>query len=167
MDPNLKEILTQIRELLTALGILAGISATVITALNARRKEAEESRRAEKKAENEDEKQEVELTERLQQLNKDLLNEMDRRYTELQEELRLVRAELKAKEIENQILRKSGLRVILGIEASLKARNRILDSGQLTCSACVASDQELLDSLSKVRLIFEGKTPNDTTTTVS
>ncbi len=157
------DIINLIKEVGAALVILGGIVTTVLAGLGAYRRvqaEIEEKKsllaQAKSAKVTEDNRLEVELTERLQKLSADLLSQMEERYTLLNSELKQVRSELDRVTRKNTLLRSAGLSLIKGIEISLKARSdQVSEEGTVNCGACLSSDAALLRQLLEVRELFE------------
>lgn len=152
------EILLIIRELVAAVSVLLGIGVTFITARSASREARAKSVLEKEKHSAEKERQEVELTERLQKLSSDLMEQMELRIKVFQDNILSLEAQLDRSHKKAELLRKAGLRLIHGIEASIQARSQVNLSGNPkpeTCAACFAGDQALLAEVKQVKILFE------------
>ena len=138
---TLSDVKTIIEVIFTSALILAGGLKTLMAASEALKQKANE----EKALALTKDKQEVELTERLQRLSADLLSQMETRCA-------VIQSRLEATERDNRILRQSGLGLITGIVNSLRAREVRSDPG---CLACLTGDHELLAGVLKVKDLFE------------
>lgn len=141
-----EDLIQIIREVLAGLGILSGIVITIVSAVRSARKDQFDESQQIKKQKGEDDEREVDLTERLQKLSADLLKQMEDRMTLFQSTI----ADLKR---ENQVLREAGIRLIKGIEDSLRARKNSSAEGA-NCQACFSGDQALLKEVLAVRDLF-------------
>jgi 2',3'-cyclic-nucleotide 2'-phosphodiesterase (5'-nucleotidase family) len=110
---------------------------TIITAINATR-----SNIAKQKADD------LDLTEKLQKLSKELLDQMDEKVKDLEKQL-------KSSRTRERKLRDAGLILINGITQSIKARteNQLRDGP--TCAACLEGDRILLTEVIKIKELFE------------
>lgn len=151
--------LADIKEIVIIVSLCASFIGTFLAALAAFRKTSAEASSLEVKTETDQDEKEVSLTERMNKMSADLLKQMDDRYNGLRSELEVVRSDLRQAQREKEFYRLTGLRVLLGIEASLTARNRLQADGQ-ACGACLTADHKLLTEIAEVKKLFEMENPS-------
>jgi len=155
------ELMDIIEKIIGWIVILGGVSGTLITAISVSKKNKAESEtnlvkanNEHTKAEGEKLKNEVELTEKLQQMSKDMLSHMEKEMAVIKEEIMGVKADLLKTQIEKKRLIDAGIILIEAIEAGLDIRRKNQNADY--CNACKISDEALLVKLNEVKNLFTG-----------